>query len=71
MGRPKPHTAALRVRLLDRAADLLSSEGPQALSLRRLATDVLANHLPPEAGDPCELFASTIQALARCWRHPT
>src|SRR5262249_6795550 len=40
MGRPKPHTAALRVRLLDRAAELLSSEGPQALSLRRLATDV-------------------------------
>lgn len=40
MGRPKLHDEALRVRLLDRAAELLSGEGPQALSLRRLAADV-------------------------------
>ena len=40
MGRPKLHDDALRVRLLDRAAELLSGEGPEALSLRRLAADV-------------------------------
>jgi len=40
MARPKLHDDALRVRLLDRAAELLSDEGPEALSLRRLATDV-------------------------------
>jgi AcrR family transcriptional regulator len=38
--RPKTHDEALRVRLLDRAGELLSSEGPEALSLRRLAADV-------------------------------
>ncbi|MET0237926.1 MAG: TetR/AcrR family transcriptional regulator [Kibdelosporangium sp.] len=40
MPRPKTHDEALRVRLLDRAGELLSSEGPEALSLRRLAADV-------------------------------
>ncbi|CCH34930.1 WHG domain-containing protein [Actinosynnema sp. NPDC047251] len=40
MPRPKTHDDALRVRLLDRAGELLSSEGPGALSLRRLAADV-------------------------------
>jgi len=39
MGRPKLHDEALRIRLLDRAAELLSGEGPDALSLRRLAAD--------------------------------
>jgi AcrR family transcriptional regulator len=38
--RPKTHDDALRVRLLNRAGELLSSEGPSALSLRRLASDV-------------------------------
>jgi AcrR family transcriptional regulator len=38
--RPKTHDDALRVRLLDRAGELLSTEGPGALSLRRLAADV-------------------------------
>jgi AcrR family transcriptional regulator len=38
--RPKTHDDALRVRLLDRAGELLSTEGPSALSLRRLAADV-------------------------------
>jgi AcrR family transcriptional regulator len=38
--RPKTHDQALRVRLLDRAGELLSSAGPEALSLRRLAADV-------------------------------
>lgn len=40
MARPKLHDHALRVRLLDRAAELLSSGGQEALSLRRLAADV-------------------------------
>lgn len=40
MARPKVHDEALRVRLLDEAGRLLSAEGPAALSLRRLATDV-------------------------------
>ena len=40
MARPKLHDEALRTRLLDRAAEVLSGDGPDALSLRRLATDV-------------------------------
>jgi len=39
MPRPKVHDAALRERLLDRAATLLSGGGPDALSLRALAHD--------------------------------
>jgi AcrR family transcriptional regulator len=39
VARPKLHDEALRARLLDRAAQLLSEEGPDALSLRRLAGD--------------------------------
>ena len=35
--RPKLHDDALRIRLLDTAGALLTSEGPEALSLRRLA----------------------------------
>ena len=38
--RPKTHDDALRGRLLERAGELLSTEGPGALSLRRLAADV-------------------------------
>jgi AcrR family transcriptional regulator len=38
--RPRTHDEALRVRLLDRAGVLLSTEGAAALSLRRLAADV-------------------------------
>ncbi|GAB2981374.1 TetR/AcrR family transcriptional regulator [Saccharothrix stipae] len=40
MPRPKTHDEALRGRLLERAGELLSTEGPVALSLRRLAADV-------------------------------
>jgi AcrR family transcriptional regulator len=40
MPRPKTHDEALRVKLLDRAGELLSAEGPKALSLRKLAADV-------------------------------
>ncbi len=39
MARPKVHDAALRERLLERAAALLSGGGPDALSLRTLAQD--------------------------------
>jgi AcrR family transcriptional regulator len=38
--RPKTHDAALRDRLIDRAAELLSTYGPEALSMRKLAADV-------------------------------
>lgn len=38
--RPRTHDEALRIRLLDRAGELISDEGPDALSLRRLASDV-------------------------------
>ncbi|MBK1789339.1 TetR/AcrR family transcriptional regulator [Prauserella cavernicola] len=37
MPRPRTHDEALRVRLLDRASELLAAEGAKALSLRRLA----------------------------------
>ncbi|WP_436492211.1 TetR/AcrR family transcriptional regulator [Actinokineospora sp. HUAS TT18] len=39
MPRPKTHDEALRVRLLDRAGELLSTQGASALSLRKLAAD--------------------------------
>jgi AcrR family transcriptional regulator len=39
MARPKVHDEALRVRLLERARTVLSSEGPAGLSLRTLARD--------------------------------
>jgi AcrR family transcriptional regulator len=40
MPRPKTHDDALRRRLLERAGELLSTGGPDAVSLRRIATDV-------------------------------
>ena len=40
MPRPKTHDDALRVKLLNRAGELLAEEGPQGLSLRRLAAEV-------------------------------
>ncbi len=39
MARPRLHDDALRIRLLDTAGALLTSEGPEALSLRRLAAE--------------------------------
>ncbi len=39
MARPKVHDEALRAKLLVRAATLLSVQGPDALSLRKLAGD--------------------------------
>ncbi|RZQ62795.1 TetR/AcrR family transcriptional regulator [Amycolatopsis suaedae] len=40
MARPRTHDEALRLRLLDRAGELLSAEGAKALSLRKLAAEV-------------------------------
>lgn len=40
MPRPKVHDEALRVRLLEQAVRTLSEEGPDALSLRKLAAQV-------------------------------
>ncbi|WP_020668210.1 TetR/AcrR family transcriptional regulator [Amycolatopsis nigrescens] len=40
MPRPRTHDEALRLKLLDRAGELISAEGPKALSLRKLAADV-------------------------------
>ncbi len=40
MPRPKTHDDALRRRLLERAGELLSTQGPDAVSLRRIAADV-------------------------------
>lgn len=40
MSRPKIHDEALRVRLLDATGVLLAAEGPHALSVRRVATEV-------------------------------
>lgn len=40
MPRPRLHDENLRQRLLKRAAERLSAHGPEALSLRRLATEV-------------------------------
>ncbi|WP_116111510.1 TetR/AcrR family transcriptional regulator [Amycolatopsis ruanii] len=39
MARPRTHDEALRLKLLDRAGELLSTDGPKALSLRKLAAD--------------------------------
>ncbi|HWD06578.1 MAG TPA: TetR/AcrR family transcriptional regulator [Amycolatopsis sp.] len=40
MARPRTHDDALRLKLLDRAGELISADGPKALSLRKLAADV-------------------------------
>ncbi|QGK71373.1 TetR family transcriptional regulator [Allosaccharopolyspora coralli] len=39
MARPKVHDEALRIRLLERAGQLLSDHGPEGLGLRRLASE--------------------------------
>ncbi|MEV6901336.1 TetR/AcrR family transcriptional regulator [Amycolatopsis sp. NPDC051372] len=39
MPRPRTHDEALRLKLLDRAGELISADGPKALSLRKLAAD--------------------------------
>ncbi|MGV9300787.1 TetR/AcrR family transcriptional regulator [Amycolatopsis sp. NPDC003676] len=39
MPRPRTHDESLRLKLLDRAGELISADGPKALSLRKLAAD--------------------------------
>ncbi|MFD9960463.1 TetR/AcrR family transcriptional regulator [Amycolatopsis sp. NPDC058986] len=39
MPRPRTHDEALRLKLLDRAGELISADGPKALSLRKLAAE--------------------------------
>src|SRR5215204_5330597 len=72
MPRPKLHDEALRTRLLDRAAELLSSEGPQALSLRRLAADAGTSTTAVYSlfgGKPALLAAVYDEAVRRFGEH--
>src|SRR5829696_1449258 len=72
MARPKLHDEALRLRLLDRAAELLSSEGPDALSLRRLAADVGTSTTAVYSlfgGKPALLRAVLAEAVRRFGKH--
>ena len=41
MARPRTHDEALRLKLLDRAGELIAADGPKALSLRKLAGDCI------------------------------
>ena len=72
MARPKLHDEALRTKLLDRAAELLSSEGPEALSLRRLAADVGTSTTAVYSlfgGKPALLAAIYDEAVRRFGEH--
>ena len=72
VARPKLHDEALRIRLLDTAAALLSSEGPDALSLRRLAADAGTSTSAVYAlfgGKPGILRALFIEAFTRFGAH--
>ncbi|MBV8994992.1 MAG: TetR/AcrR family transcriptional regulator [Pseudonocardiales bacterium] len=72
MARPKLHDEALRVRLLDTAAALLSSEGPGALSLRRLAAEAGTSTSAVYAlfgGKPGILRGLFIEAFTRFGAH--
>jgi AcrR family transcriptional regulator len=70
--RPKLHDEALRVRLLDSAAALLTSEGPDALSLRRLAAEAGTSTSAVYAlfgGKPGILRGLFIEAFTRFGAH--
>jgi AcrR family transcriptional regulator len=72
VARPKLHDAALRIRLLDTAATLLSSEGPDALSLRRLAAEAGTSTSAVYAlfgGKPGILRGLFIEAFTRFGAH--
>ncbi|HKR49434.1 MAG TPA: TetR/AcrR family transcriptional regulator [Pseudonocardiaceae bacterium] len=72
MPRPKLHDDALRIRLLDTAGELLTSEGPEALSLRRLATAAGTSTSAVYAlfgGKPGLLRALFIEAFTRFAEH--
>ncbi|MGH3776142.1 MAG: TetR/AcrR family transcriptional regulator [Pseudonocardiaceae bacterium] len=68
MPRPKLHDDALRIRLLETAGALLTSEGPEALSLRRLATAASTSTSAVYAlfgGKPGLMRALFLEAFAR------
>jgi AcrR family transcriptional regulator len=70
--RPKLHDDALRIRLLDTAGELLTSEGPDALSLRRLAAAAGTSTSAVYAlfgGKPGLLRALFIEAFTRFAAH--
>lgn len=72
MARPKLHNDALRIRLLDTAGSLLTSEGPDALSLRRLAAAAGTSTSAVYAlfgGKPGILRALFVEAFTRFGAH--
>jgi AcrR family transcriptional regulator len=72
VARPKLHDDALRIRLLDTAGTLLTSEGPGALSLRRLAAEAGTSTSAVYAlfgGKPGILRALFIEAFTRFATH--
>jgi AcrR family transcriptional regulator len=72
MPRPKTHDDALRRRLLERAGELLSTEGPAAVSLRKIATDVNTSTTAVYSlfgGKPALLEALYDEAFSRFGTH--
>ncbi|MGH3980141.1 MAG: TetR/AcrR family transcriptional regulator [Pseudonocardiaceae bacterium] len=72
MARPKIHDDALRVRLLDAAGALLTAEGPDALSMRRLASEVGTSTTAVYTlfgGKPGLLRALFVEAFTRFGAH--
>jgi AcrR family transcriptional regulator len=72
VARPKLHDDALQIRLLDTAGSLLTSEGPDALSLRRLAAAAGTSTSAVYAlfgGKPGILRALFIEAFTRFAAH--
>jgi AcrR family transcriptional regulator len=72
VARPKLHDDALRTRLLDTAGSLLTSEGPDALSLRRLAAAAGTSTSAVYAlfgGKPGILRALFVEAFTRFGTH--
>ncbi|MBA3573446.1 MAG: TetR/AcrR family transcriptional regulator [Pseudonocardiales bacterium] len=72
MPRPKIHDEALRVRLLDAAGTLLAAEGPDALSVRRIATEVDTSTTAVYSlfgGKPGLLRALFVEAFTRFGEH--
>ena len=74
MPRPKTHDNALRRRLLERAGELLSTDGPDAVSLRKIATDVNTSTTAVYSlfgGKPALLEALYDEAFLRFGAHLT
>jgi AcrR family transcriptional regulator len=67
MPRPKVHDAALRARLMDRAAQMLSAGGPAGVSLRVLARDCGTSTTAVYSlfGGKSELLAALLDEAAR------